>query len=364
MKIAILSDSHLGYARFEKDAFEQTKAAFLDAQEKSDIIIYAGDVFDAKIPKLETLNQAVEILKNIKIPVYAIHGNHERRSKEMINPVQLLSKMDLLNYIHAESVVFEKNNEKIQIFGLGNIPEDYANTALKKSLEGFTPDEDKFKILVLHQTITDFVSAQDGINVEDLEPLPFDLIINGHIHRSMSKMDGKLLIPGSTVLTQLKEEETASKGYFLYDTNDKKHEFVEIHSRKFIFEEIKFENAGISELKEKLESRISELKNENPDAIIRVKLSGTLREGINPGDLGLSAPENVYLSNELNVTELKDRLERIRKLRDEKLSVRDIAIKELEEKTKNITTFKPKELFEKLDLGSEEALQYLLGEKE
>jgi len=362
MKIAILSDSHLGYTRFEDDAFNQTKAAFLDAQGKSDIILYAGDIFDVKIPKLETLNQAVEILKEVKIPVYAIHGNHERRSKEMINPVQLLSKMGLLNYLHGDSAVFEKNNEKLQVFGLGNIPEDYARTALKKSMENFK-QEDAFRILVLHQTITDFVPGGDEeLKVDDLEPLPFDLIVNGHIHKTMVKMGGKLLIPGSMVLTQLKEDETSQKGYFLYDTSEKKHEFIGIPSRKFIFEEIVFEDAGVSEVKEKLESRISELKKENPEAIIRIKLSGSLREGINTGDLGLSPPENIYLSNDLNVTDLKGRLEKIRKLREEKLSVREIAMRELEEKTKGkITVFKPKELFEKLDEGPEEALQYLLS---
>ena len=40
----IISDTHLGYARFEDDAAEQAESAFLDAT-KADLILYAGDVF-------------------------------------------------------------------------------------------------------------------------------------------------------------------------------------------------------------------------------------------------------------------------------------------------------------------------------
>ena len=72
----------------------------------------------------------------------------------------------------------------------------------------------------------------------------------------------------------------------------------------------------------------------------------------------------MYLDNRLNSDNLAIRLEKIRELRTEKLSVRDLALKELVAKTKdNITLFDPAELFEKLVEGSEETLEYLKCDK-
>ena len=60
MRIAIISDTHLGYARFEEDSLKQAESAFLDAEQKADAIIFAGDVFDTKIPKLDGENKIVK----------------------------------------------------------------------------------------------------------------------------------------------------------------------------------------------------------------------------------------------------------------------------------------------------------------
>jgi DNA repair exonuclease SbcCD nuclease subunit len=160
MKIAIIADTHLGYSRFEEDAFIQAERAFLDASEKADLILFAGDIFDTKVPRLETLNQAISIFTKVKEagkPVIAIHGNHERRSKEMINAAKLLDNANLITHVHGESELFELDGEKIQVFGLGNVPEEYAEVALKKSMEKFTPQENTFKILLIHQTIKEII---------------------------------------------------------------------------------------------------------------------------------------------------------------------------------------------------------------
>ena len=70
MKIAIFSDPHLGYARFEEDSYQQAEAAIVSASRKADLILCAGDIFDIKIPKLETIKRAVEIFKKATIPIF------------------------------------------------------------------------------------------------------------------------------------------------------------------------------------------------------------------------------------------------------------------------------------------------------
>lgn len=325
MKLAIISDTHFGYARFEEDAFLQAERAFLDAQEKADGIIYAGDVFDTKIPRLETIHRVIDILRKVRIPVYTIHGNHERRSRDMVNPVELLAQMGLLRHLHGEAALFEKNGEQVQIFGLGNVPEEFAQLALQKALETFAPSSSAFKVLVLHQSIRDLIPfAEDEISTEDLESLPFDLIINGHIHSHHVLMKGRLLIPGSTVITQLKKEEMFSRGYVLYDTQKRRHEFIPIACRPFFFEELVFQDGIPTEIRERVTRRAQELRAQHPSALIRIVISGTLKEGFQNSDLNLET-DGIFIDNHLAQASLKANLEKIRQLREEKLSVKEIA---------------------------------------
>ena len=361
MKIALIADTHLGYPRFEEDAFIQAERAFTDASDKADLILFAGDLFDMKIPKLETLNRAIHIFKEVKVPIFAIHGNHERRTKDMVNPAQLIASTGVIDYLRTTSKVFEKDGEKVQVFGLGSVPEEYATFAVKNAMERFKPEEGAFKVLVIHQTLKELIPHADNeLSIEYLETLPFDLIVNGHIHKTVSKLGGKILIPGSTVITQLKKEETEPKGYFLYDTKDKKAEFVEIPCRKFIYEEMEFQDAGESQITTAIKEKIGEIRKESPDAIISIKVNGTLKEGLSSSDIRFDGFENVFIDNKLNLDNLSARLEKIRNLRQENLSVRELAVKELNKKIEGkITLFDGITLFEKLTEGVEETIGYL-----
>ncbi|MFH1520623.1 MAG: DNA repair exonuclease [Candidatus Micrarchaeota archaeon] len=361
MKIAIFSDPHLGYLRFEEDSYIQAERVIVDASEKADVILCAGDVFDVKIPKLETLKHAVEIFKKAKKPIYAIHGNHERRAKEMVNPVQLLASSTEMVLLHGSDATFEKNGEKIQIFGMGSVPEEYAETALKNVMQKFSKQDSSFRILMIHQSIKELVpGGTEELSLEYLESLPFDLIINGHIHETIIKLDGRFLIPGSTVITQLKKDETAPKGYYIYDTKTKKSEFIAVETRKFFYEEFKFDNKSEIEIRKQVKEKIESLRSESKDAIIVIKIKGKLKDGLNSSDIRIDEYENVYIDNKLNEENLAARIEKIKNNREANLSVREIAVSELKKKTENkITLFDSSDLFEKLLEGPEETLVYL-----
>jgi DNA repair exonuclease SbcCD nuclease subunit len=361
MKLAIVSDLHLGYPRFEEDSYIQAERAIVSASGKADLILCAGDIFDVKIPKLETLKKAVEIFGKAAVPVYAIFGNHERRAKDLVNPVHLLEASTTMKLLHGKSETFEKDGEKVQILGIGSVPEEYAGEAVKKTVERFVKDDHAFRILMIHQTLRELVpGGKNELALEDLESLPFDLIIDGHIHETITKLGGRFLIPGSTVITQLKKDETAPKGYFLYDTKAKKAEFVKIESRPFFYEELDFKDANESDVRERVRERVSELKREHPDAVIAVKIDGTLKEGLSTADIKVDGYDNVYLENRLNSENLGAKLERIKLSMEASLSMREVALKELRAKTDGkVTLFDSSELFDKLLLGPEETLAYL-----
>lgn len=67
MKIAILSDFHLGYARFYQDSFVQAERA-LDAASGADLILLAGDIFDARMPKQEVFARAFDLFTPVSKP--------------------------------------------------------------------------------------------------------------------------------------------------------------------------------------------------------------------------------------------------------------------------------------------------------
>jgi DNA repair exonuclease SbcCD nuclease subunit len=361
MKIAIFSDPHLGYARFETDSYVQAEKAIISASEKADLILCAGDIFDMKIPKLETLKRAVEIFNKAKIPLYAIHGNHERRPKDLVNPVQLLAASTEMKLLHGESAVFEKGGRKIQILGIGSVPEEYATEAVKRSMERFKKEPGAFSVLMIHQTIKELVpGGEDELSLDYLETLPFDLIVNGHIHETGVKLSGKFIMPGSTVITQLKEDETKGKGYFLYDTEARKSEFVEIGSRPFFYETLKFDGVGEPEIREGVLKRINEIKKSHPEAIIAIKIEGALKDGLPCPDIKFDAYPGVFIENRISSDSLGAKLTKIRESREASMSAKELALKELNGKTAGkITMFDGSELFEKLVSGADETLAYL-----
>jgi len=365
MRIAIIADTHLGYARFEKDAFEQAERALLESSERADMVLFAGDVFDVKIPKLETLDAAIGLFRKVRVPIFAIHGNHERRAKELTNPARLLHTSGAINYLHAESKTFEKDGQRVQVFGVGNVPDEYADAALKKVMERFSPEDGAFKVLLIHQSIKELVPhGKNELSLEYLETLPFDLIVNGHLHGKDILLGGRFLIPGSTVITQLKKDETNPKGFYIYDTSTKKADFIPINSRPFFYEELEFKEAADSDVRDAVRRKIEELKKKNGNAIIALKIDGSLKDGMSASDLRFPDYDHVFIDNRLDAKNLSATLGRIRELRNEKLSVRDLALKELEEKTRGkVKSFDPVELFEKLVIGADETLEYLNRDK-
>jgi len=359
MIVGILSDTHVGYPRFYDDSIRQSEEAFRKACDSSDIVLIAGDIFDTKTPKFEVIAKAMEILsygkevnwasKHIKgengeFPVVAIHGTHDRRSKEMINPVQLLERAKLITNTSDRVVVFAKTNqdgttEKLAIHGIGGTTDDAIRSTIKEL--NFRPIPGAYNILMLHQTITDVIPMADGIALDELPP-GFDLYLCGHIHKRvvMEKNGRRLLIPGSTVITQLKKEEEEPRAYVQLNTKTNEIKFIDLDSRPFHCGEIQVDQKDsayvMTELRKKIDSMLDQ-KEEMP--IIRVVVKGTLKQGIKRENLSFQDVYKEYeercmlqIDNELDEQGLKEKLESLRKMYEQKLSVREIGIESIKKK--------------------------------
>ena len=293
--ILLTSDFHLGYGyntERENDCY-----FVLDdiLQEEAKLILFAGDMFDSRIPRLEVLAKAMNFLTELKdkkseikliecdkkvnrralqgVPFISVYGNHERRPN-LINPVQILERAGLLVNLHCQKIVFEIGGKRIAIQGMSHVPERYAREVLKEWNP--QPIEGAMNILLMHQNIDPFIySPLEDVNLE-LSDLPrgFDYIVNGHLHwrNEVDLNGGKLLIPGSTIQTQLnKKESQVRKSYFLLD---KELKFKEIKQRKFYYQ--------ILENKEELENFLESIEKDELKPIIKIKIKNT-----NPIDLNI-----------------------------------------------------------------------------
>ena len=271
MKLAIISDTHLGFgygSEREQESFENAKQAFeLAISNSADAILFAGDFFDSDIPSQETWHRTFELLKclqnsksgisEIKIrdregngriarqkglPIIAIHGTHEFRGKGYKNALEVLESAGFIVYIHASKAVIESAGEKLLVHGLGGVPEKKALDALK----AWAPEAEKnaHNILIFHQSLKEYLpfAADDEMSVTlSLDDLPkgFDLIVDGHFHlkNETTLANGtKFAIPGSTIITQMKDLESKTpKGIYIYDTQTRALNFLQIPKQRKLF---------------------------------------------------------------------------------------------------------------------------------
>lgn len=356
VKIAIISDMHIGYERFAQDAFVQAKEALEKASSMADAIIMPGDIFDKRAPKPEVIAQAINIFRELSkkewkakvhsfdsksilahtsIPVIAISGTHERTAMGKENPLSLLALAGLLVDTSESTTILEKNGEKVAVFGLGGLSEERVKEKLAELNP--TPIKGMFNIFMFHQSTYELLPfSNDFIHNEDL-PAGFDLYVNGHIH---SRVEGtihgkKFLIPGSTVLTQLKEGEQEEKGFIIFDTTTYNHEFVKINSRQLIFKNLHFENATPKEVKERCEGEIDQiLSKSRPKPIIRLKLEGTIDGGFTTTDLPLRSVPLKYLqkalveidSAKLLNPEMQSQIENLRENKIDNMPVKELGM--------------------------------------
>ncbi len=402
MKIAVISDTHLGFGEKnarKKEAFDNALQAFsLAIENQADLILLPGDVFDSKFPLLETWHQAFELFsisKNAKkseikilkegkelnfqgIPVIAIHGTHEIRSRDFKNPLEVLESAGFVFYIHVNHLIAVKDSDKVAVHGLGGVPEQKALDVLK--LYNPKPVLGKKNLFLLHQSIKEFLPTNDEmaatISLENL-PKGFDLIINGHLHwhSETNFSGGKLLMPGSTIVTQMKKlESTQEKGIVLIESNSMGTTFLPLKKqRKLFYEKISFEQAFEDQILLKLKEKISFFLSENNSdltPLIRIKLKGILAKGLTSGDIDLNKVLSEFegkaifsVDKDFSSLSFKKRIQELRELHKTKKSVSELGLELLEKNLKETSfgaVFDVRRFFELLcEEDPEKAISFL-----
>ena len=279
-KIRILhtADTHLGYRQYHSevrrmDFFAAFELVINDAVEMQvDAVVHAGDLFDSRNPTLEDLLETMNLLSRLKaadIPFLGIVGNHE--SKQNTQWLDLFEEMGLAARLGKKP--FMVGN--VAIYGIDSVPKskipifDYS---------GFSPADNCWKLLVMHQIMSPFPYAEWDCD-EVLENLPFriDAVLLGDYHEHAITKDktGETWItyPGSTERNSVSEKNARSYNIITLSKEGLEISKRTIHpTRKFL--SIKVELTGEDKPYEQIYSAVNEYLEEIPESVVFLEISG------------------------------------------------------------------------------------------
>jgi len=171
---------------------------------------------------LLAFQKALLRLKEAKIPIYAIAGNHDSILRKDALPPQVLFKDIGLNLISPDNPAY--NEGAVLICGIPYMPSSQGR-ALKDRYDQLSKIADKYikSILVSHQGIDKWMH-EDTYEIE-LSQLPqnFDYYAMGHVHNYVEEDfgKGKLVYPGSMEIWRTTESNNnyreSGKGFVVVD---------------------------------------------------------------------------------------------------------------------------------------------------
>ena len=370
LKVAIISDMHLGFSHDgkEDDSFDNFEQALgLALKENPQMILLVGDIFHDRIPKQEVMGKALElfskvnkayktfpkIVKRIKgkqaentsetiPPVVAIWGTHEMRHFGGTNPVQVLEKAGLLKCLHAESILVESGAEKVGIHGMSGVPEAHAKEAI--SFWAPQPFTECYNLLMVHQNIKELMPmVEHSLSFSDL---PKDFItFCGHIHNTSQHRHpaskNPIIIVGSTVMTQMQKiEAETKKGLYILELSSDKCDlkFIPIKTRPFFYETISIENKKPIDILQELDLRLAHYtRSSEMKPAVRIVLEGRLAEGFKPEDLNISKLNSDYSDklilsiekSKITAYDFEEHSKLLSEIREKKLSIDEIGVEML-----------------------------------
>jgi DNA repair exonuclease SbcCD nuclease subunit len=357
MKFLHISDTHLGYQQYGlrervQDFFDVFKQALeIAKEEKVEFIIHTGDLFHTKRPDNEVLIQTIKLIKDVKIPIYAIEGNHDKEGhiRNSDSPLEILKEATQMKIVRSAVQV----NDSVSIFGLPHLTNhrlkmlSQEGKPISKVLEELYYNAEvskEFTILMLHLEFKDMFPLA-FLSHSDIPPM-FDYVGIGHLHDRQEPIkdgDRYIVYPGSTEYTQILEKGNVEKGIYLVELERNKVksiEFKPLNTRKIIKLRI---NTNTEEIEKILKEVAEKYENEEKKVILKLVLE-----------------RNESLKDYERILLKKD-IERI--LEQNKIKDKFLHISKEEETIKNITVEREleEEPVEKMIISKEELFNDMLS---
>lgn len=252
MKIFHTADWHLGklvQGVYMTEDQRYILNEFLKAvdEDKPDVIIIAGDLYDRSLPPVEAVNLLDDVLKALiierKTPVIAISGNHDSPTRlqfgnkllavsglhiagEFTEQVEKVVLNDEHGEVHFHLIPFAEPSIVRSVYNDATINTyDDAMKAITKRIEE-SMDPNVRHVVIAHAFVTPYGEKQENTS-ESERPLsiggsecvdanyfmPFHYTALGHLHKAHKVMDDKICYAGSP-LKYSSSEANHEKGFY------------------------------------------------------------------------------------------------------------------------------------------------------
>ena len=227
-KICIATDFHLSYRQYgieerEKDFYQQyDKLIQSTIQEKPDLFLILGDIFDTPYPKPISISRFEEGLTKLQknnIPTYGIIGNHTHIQRKDYYPIDNIfhEKYTILNETHISL-----DDDDTFLGGVHYHPRTHNIQPIIEELYE-KAQTCKTKILLLHQILQEDMGIGYEYSSEELGLDRFDYVFLGHLHKRTTRITNGTVYhyPGSLnscSTLELVDELEQGRGYTVLDT--------------------------------------------------------------------------------------------------------------------------------------------------
>ena len=213
MKILHLGDLHLGkrvneISMIEDQKFILDQIVTLVKEEKIDVILLCGDIYDKAIPTIEAihlLDEFLEELSDLKVKVLMISGNHDSAERLSFGAKLFESSDIYISQVYdgeMKRIVLKDQYGSISVYLLPFLKPAAVRHALQRddintyeegvmvALQECEIDRTQRNVLVAHQFVTGadrsdseetWVGGLDNVSAEVFKD--FDYVALGHIHR-------------------------------------------------------------------------------------------------------------------------------------------------------------------------------------
>ena len=213
MKILHLGDLHLGkrvneISMIEDQKFILDQIVTLVKEEKIDVILLCGDIYDKAIPTIEAihlLDEFLEELSDLKVKVLMISGNHDSAERLSFGAKLFESSDIYISQVYdgeMKRIVLKDQYGPISVYLLPFLKPAAVRHALQRddintyeegvmaALQECEIDTTQRNVLVAHQFVTGadrsdseetWVGGLDNVSAEVFKD--FDYVALGHIHR-------------------------------------------------------------------------------------------------------------------------------------------------------------------------------------
>ncbi len=258
------------------------------AEERADMLVFAGDVFDSDAGFAETARSLEKALAQTDIPVFFAPGNHDWYSAR--SPWDKLEFGENVHIFRSEDIECVKLDDlRVRVWGCA-----FGGRSRRAPLTGFEAEKDGdwLDVMVLHGEVGNPRSVYAPIQPEELERSGMDYVALGHSHTfsGLQRAGGTYYAwPGCAEGRGF--DECGEKGVILAELEPERCriEFTGLGGREYAVERV-----DLTEATDELAAVMNALRERSERDICRVILTGETDDSPDTDAIGRALEQRFY----------------------------------------------------------------------